>query len=64
MQKKANNYAFIDSQNVNLAIRDQGWKLDWKRFRIYLKEKYGVTKAFLFIHLYLQAYIETARWHH
>lgn len=49
MQKKANNYAFIDSQNVNLAIRDQGWKLDWKRFRIYLKEKYGVTKAFLFI---------------
>ncbi|MDD3531406.1 MAG: NYN domain-containing protein [Candidatus Pacebacteria bacterium] len=49
MQKKGNNYAFIDSQNVNLAIRAQGWKLDWERFRIYLREKYGVTKAFLFI---------------
>lgn len=49
MRKQVNNYAFIDSQNVNLAIRDQGWKLDWKRFRIYLREKYGVTKAFLFI---------------
>jgi len=49
MQKKSNNYAFIDSQNVNLAIRAQGWKLDWARFRVYLKEKYGVTKAFLFI---------------
>lgn len=23
--------------------------MDWKRFRVYLKEHYGVTKAFLFI---------------
>ncbi|MEK7107409.1 MAG: NYN domain-containing protein [Patescibacteria group bacterium] len=49
MKLKENNYAFVDSQNVNLAIRVQGWKLDWKRFRVYLREKYGVTKAFLFI---------------
>ena len=49
MKKDQNNYAFIDSQNVNLAIRDLGWRLDFKRFRIYLREKYGVTKAFLFI---------------
>jgi len=44
-----NNYAFIDSQNLNLSIQSLGWKLDFRRFRIYLKEKYGVTKAFLFI---------------
>ena len=44
-----NNYAFIDSQNLNLSIRQQGWKLDFKRFRIYLQQKYNVTKAFLFI---------------
>lgn len=43
------NYAFIDSQNVNLAIRDLGWTLDWMRFRRYLKDKYGVEKAFSFI---------------
>jgi predicted nucleotidyltransferase len=43
------NYAFVDSQNVNLAIQDQGWKLDFRRFKIYLKEKYNVVKAFLFI---------------
>lgn len=49
MRDIRNNYAFIDSQNVNLAIRSLGWRLDWKRFRIYLSEKYGVTKAFLFI---------------
>ena len=49
MKKKLNNYAFIDSQNLNLSIRSLGWKLDFARFRVYLKEKYGVTKAFLFI---------------
>ncbi len=49
MRKTENNYAFIDSQNVNLAVRGLGWKLDWKRFRVYLREKYAVTKAFLFI---------------
>lgn len=43
------NYAFIDSQNLNLAIRDQGWKLDFRRFRIYLKDKYSVSHAFLFL---------------
>ncbi len=45
----SNNYAFIDSQNLNLGIQGLGWKLDFKRFRVYLTEKYGVTKAFLFI---------------
>lgn len=49
MRNPGNNYAFIDSQNLNLAIRELGWKIDWRRFRVYLSEKYGVTKAFLFI---------------
>ncbi|MGH2565471.1 MAG: NYN domain-containing protein [Ginsengibacter sp.] len=44
-----NNYAFIDSQNLNLSIKDQGWLLDYKRFCVYLKDKYNVSKAFLFI---------------
>lgn len=48
-EKKYGNYAFIDSQNLNLAIRGQGWQLDFKRFRVYLQEKYHVEKAFLFI---------------
>jgi uncharacterized LabA/DUF88 family protein len=49
MQKYKNNYAFIDSQNLNLSIQEQGWKLDFGRFRTYLKDQYGVEKAFLFI---------------
>lgn len=43
------NFAFIDTQNVNLAIKDQWRKLDWKKFRDYLKNKYKVSKAYLFI---------------
>ncbi len=43
------NYAFIDSKNVNLEIQRQGWNLDWKKFRIYLKDKYKVEIAYLFI---------------
>jgi uncharacterized LabA/DUF88 family protein len=49
MNKIRNNFAFIDSQNLNLAIRDQGWTLDFGRFRKYLADKYGVVRAFLFI---------------
>jgi uncharacterized LabA/DUF88 family protein len=49
MIKKDNNYAFIDSQNLNLSIRSLGWNIDYKRFRIFLEEKYGVSKAYLFI---------------
>lgn len=49
MKKKIRVYAFIDSQNLNLAIRDQGWKLDFERFLHYLKVKFQVKKAFLFI---------------
>ncbi len=44
-----NNYAFIDSQNLNLAVQDQGWKLDWSKFRVYLRHTYEVQKANLFI---------------
>ncbi len=53
-------YAFIESQNLNLGTGKDlfnknkrkiytGWKLDFKKFRIYLKDKFRVTQAFLFI---------------
>jgi uncharacterized LabA/DUF88 family protein len=49
LREKQNNYAFIDSQNLNLSIRNQDWVLDFKKFRRYLGDKYSITKAFLFI---------------
>ncbi len=59
-EKTGTIYAFIDSQNLNLSVQKdivnsagamiyKGWKLDFKRFFIYLKDKYKVGRAFLFI---------------
>ena len=49
MIPKESNYAFIDSQNLNLGIQKLGWKLDYLKFRVYLSEKYGIKKAYIFI---------------
>lgn len=53
-------YAFIDSQNLNLGTSKdlfgknkkliyKGWKVDFKKFRQYLADKFKVKRAFLFI---------------
>lgn len=54
-------YAFIDSQNLNLSVQKdvfdkktgkliyKGWKLDFNRFHVYLRDKYKVSIAYLFI---------------
>lgn len=47
--KKKPVYAFIDSQNLNVGVQKFGWKMDWKKFRQFLTDKYGITKAFMFI---------------
>ncbi len=48
-KKQSSIYAFIDSQNLNLGVKSQGWKLDWRKFRQYLRNKYAVTQAYAFI---------------
>jgi len=47
--RQEKNFAFIDSQNLNLGIRELGWKIDYGKFRVYLKEKYDAVKAYMFI---------------
>lgn len=42
-------YAFIDAQNVYKGTRSKGWTIDWRKFRVYLSDKYKVNKAILFI---------------
>lgn len=49
IKKPSGNYAFIDSQNLNIGTQKVGWKLDWRKFRIFLAEQYNVKKAYLFI---------------
>lgn len=48
-KKSKNNYAFIDSQNLNLGTQRMGWKLDWRKFRKHLADEYNVTHAYMFI---------------
>src|SRR3989344_3937202 len=57
--KKPIIYAFIDSQNLNLGTSKdlyrgkkliyKGWRLDFRKFRKYLADKFRVQTAFLFI---------------
>ncbi len=49
MKKNKSNYAFIDGQNLFVGTQYEGWKLDYGKFRLYLRNKYNVKKAFLFI---------------
>ncbi|MCK4354864.1 NYN domain-containing protein [Candidatus Parcubacteria bacterium] len=49
MEKSLKNYAFVDSQNLNLGIKGCDWNLDFAKFFVYLKDKYKIGKAFLFI---------------
>ncbi|MFA6254885.1 MAG: NYN domain-containing protein [Patescibacteria group bacterium] len=51
MYQKENNYAFIDGANLHKAIKESGWKLDYVKFRVWLFEKYGVKRAYIFIGL-------------
>lgn len=51
MIKKENNYAFIDGNNLHRGVDSSGWVLDYRRFRIFLKEKHGVERAYIFIGL-------------
>ena len=57
MKKTVRNYAFIDAQNLNLGIQALNWKLDYKKFRRYLKEKYAVEVAYMFI-----GYVQRNQW--
>lgn len=58
MNKKNNNvYAFIDGQNLHKSIEEQDWKLDHKKFYIFLQDKLKIQKAFYFI-----GYMEENRW--
>jgi len=52
MEKDSKNYAFIDGQNLYMNTAKKiinPWKIDLIRLRIYLKEKYKISKAYYFL---------------
>ena len=44
-----NNQAFIDGQNLYMNTKNNDWSVDLRKFRVYLKEHYGVAKAYYFL---------------
>jgi len=49
-KKIQNNYAFIDSNNLYLSAKyGLQWEIDYAKLRTYLKDKYNIQRAFLFI---------------
>ncbi|TKJ39341.1 MAG: hypothetical protein CEE38_00965 [Planctomycetes bacterium B3_Pla] len=45
LKSQQHNYAFIDGQNLHMSVKNQGWVLDYKRFRRYLTDKYKAIKS-------------------
>ena len=48
-RKKKANFAFIDNENVNVSVKRLGWKIDWTKFRKWLKKDFDVEVAYLFM---------------
>jgi len=50
MNTEPTNQAFIDAQNLYLGTTNASpsWKIDLKRFRIYLERKYNISEAYYF----------------
>lgn len=47
--KECHNLAFIDGQNLHMGTKESGWRIDHKKFRIYLKENYKVKEVYYFL---------------
>lgn len=41
--------AYIDGANLHKGAKDLGWALNYRKFRVWLKDKYNVVNAYLFI---------------
>jgi len=49
MEKQKRNAAYIDGANLHNGIRGLGWQFDYARFRVWLRDKYQVEQAYLFL---------------
>lgn len=48
-KKSENNLAFVDGQNLHLGTKQENWKVDLAKFRVYLRDKYAVSEAYYFL---------------
>ena len=51
MNNGKQNIAYIDGANLHNGCKDLGFNLDYKKFRVWLTEKFKVSRAYVFIGL-------------
>src|SRR3989338_2415663 len=51
MNKYKNSFAYIDGNNLYRGVKKSKWKIDFRRFRRWLSDKYGIRRAYYFIGL-------------
>jgi len=49
MHETNNRFAYIDGANLHKGVGSAGWKLDYRKFRSWIRQKFGVSEAHLFI---------------
>ena len=49
-----NSTAYIDASNLKFGVAQSGWKFDYKSFRSWLRDKFGVSRATLFMGLIIE----------
>ena len=49
MRLAQKNAAYIDGANLHNGIKSLSWGFDYRRFRVWLRDKYSVEQAYLFI---------------
>jgi uncharacterized LabA/DUF88 family protein len=43
--------AYVDGANLHRGVESQEWKLDYRKFRSWIRQKYLVTEAYIFLGL-------------
>lgn len=61
MKKLENNFAFIDGANLHKGSKELGFEMDYKKFRGWIRQKYGIKRAYVFIGL-IPKYAELYRY--
>ena len=42
-------YIYLDTQNIWQSLKSDWWLIDWKRFMVFLKDKYKAKKVYMFL---------------
>jgi len=43
------NHAYIDGANLHKGAESLGWQIDYKKFYVWLKDKYRIKRAYIFM---------------